>query len=196
MSEKYILMGRGIPSIIPNDQTTPGTRLTATEARQYARRLVELADELNPADPPPAAQPGEDARIAEIRTLVTPITSEEMSVKANYGMYFMVRGMYTGHVFADVPILREGDDAKTQAEFIAAAPAAIRDLLTHLDAVTKRAERAEKALIPFASVADSFNFQEGNKPLWANYPSLRIEHFRDAVRVVRGLDDPKESTDG
>jgi len=52
MSEKYILMGRGMPSIIPNDQTTPGTRLTATEARQYARRLVELADELTPADPP------------------------------------------------------------------------------------------------------------------------------------------------
>lgn len=161
MSEKYILMGRGIPSIIPNDQTTPGTRLTATEARQYARRLVELADKLTPANPPPVAQPDDDAL--------------DVARKGWIGVRTWT---------------------SRQSAYFLEIDGYIAALEQRLDAATKRAERAETVLIPFASVADSFNIQEGNKPLWANYPSLRIEHFRDAVRVVRGLDDPKESPNG
>lgn len=89
MDEKYILVGRGIPSIIPNDQTTPGTRLTATEARQYARRLVELADELTPADPPPAPS-ADDARIAEIREWTTSVWAQDEFVYVAEDIRFLL----------------------------------------------------------------------------------------------------------
>lgn len=61
MSEKYILMGRGIPSIIRQDQPIPGVRLTPSEARDYARELFALAEELEPADLPAPAKDALDA---------------------------------------------------------------------------------------------------------------------------------------
>ena len=137
MSEKYILMGRGIPSIIPNDQTTPGTRLTATEARQYARRLVELADELNPADPPPAAQP-DDGRIAEIRDTLKEY-DEIMRAVAPYPE-------------ATRTLWLNGIESTRLREIEAAAPGAIRDLLVRLDDFTEWKESADTVLLDHAAL--------------------------------------------
>lgn len=153
---------------------------------------------LTPADPPPAAQPGEDGRVAEIRERVAKIANEAMFVKANYNQYYMVRGTHTGYVFADIPIMSTpGKPAKEQAEFIAAAPADIRYLLERLDAVTKRAERRRAALEPFARL-----YEEALPTRWANHASdsviyacndaeLTLDDFKEAHRYAR-----KESTDG
>lgn len=184
MSEKYILMGRGMPSIIPNDQTTPGTRLTATEARQYARRLVELADELTPADP--SAPSGDDGRIAEIRGQLERITP---------GLEFYCA--YMGEVIQANPPTPDIRQGIRDAEWHNAAPAAIRDLLARLDAVTKRAERRRVALEPFARL-----YEEALPTRWANHASdsviyafndaeLTLDDFKEAHRYAR-----KESTDG
>lgn len=98
-----------------------------------------IADELAPADPPAPAKDGlEQARIAEIRERLAKVPDEELFVKGNY-TYWLVRGMHTGQVVADVPFVLESGQAKQVAEFIAAAPADLRYLLDALD--TMRRER-------------------------------------------------------
>lgn len=136
MSEKYILMGHGIPSIIPNDQTTPGTRLTATEARQYARRLVELADELTSTAPP--APSADDARIAEIRDTLKEY-DEIMRAVAPYPE-------------ATRTLWLNGIESTRLREIEAAAPGAIRDLLVRLDDFTEWKESADTVLLDHAAL--------------------------------------------
>ena len=51
---RYVRLAMYEPDIVEYDAPVPGVRMTATEARVYARRLIELADELAAADAPPA----------------------------------------------------------------------------------------------------------------------------------------------
>lgn len=146
---------------------------------------------------PPAQS--DDERVRAIRERLARITTEPMFVKANYSQYFMVRGVHTGAVFADVPILSiPGKPAREQADFIAAAPADIRYLLARLDAVTAERDAAVEKLKPFATL-----YREAT--IWRNFSGdtevfglggidLTISDFSEAARCFYGLS-KRESDD-
>jgi len=97
----------------------------------------------------------------------------------------------------EVVVCDVGEDWETDADgfFIAAAPDDIRFLLTEVErlqtalaAVSSERDATLAALEPFASVAHRFAVLPDEIQIWTLYPSLRVFHFRDAVRIVRGLE--------
>lgn len=97
--------------------------------------------------PANANEPPDDD-VAEIAARVEAIPDQPLFVKANYNLYFMVRGAYTEYPFADVPITGTAsmERQRLYAEFIAHAPDDIRALLALVVDWRTRALAAEAVL--------------------------------------------------
>lgn len=124
---------------------------------------------VTPADPPPAAQPDDDARLAEIRAqlealeLIANIQRERLTYPASSEERYCLKQL----------IIIGAEEVLTHTGFNAAA--AIRDLLTRLDAVTRERDRALRA--GFAEYQDT--------------PGIHTASFEEWCKRVL-----KESTDG